>query len=435
MLSSAAAGRTPGEALRRWLLLSGRPETCAMCGTAGEWNGRPLRLQVDHRDGHWWDNRPENLRLLCPNCHAVTDTFRGRRRSGSTERRPPLARAALAEAVSDAGSMVELLRILRVPDSEAARARVRRDIATHGLDASHFAGQGTHRGRSRARLSAKAILSPSRPGTPRRKTYMLRRALSELGVEAVCVMCGLGDRWRGRRLVLEIDHINGDRLDNRIENLRYLCPSCHTQTVTYGGNKTPRRSKAAVAPQHRPARRRAAAPAVPRPRKPEPTEEERAELKAAVADSAGWADLVRRLGLRASTGRRRTLQKRVADLGLDTSHFKQRSAWRTYADDSIAEAVASSESMREVIDKLCVRISVGALAHIARRIEAMGIDTSHLADLRDGAQELPFTREELRSVADSRRSVREVARRLGISDDTRSRKALGRMLEKHGLAP
>ncbi|MFI1180619.1 HNH endonuclease [Streptomyces sp. NPDC020799] len=49
----------------------------------------------------------------------------------------------------------------------------------------------------------------------------------------VCAECDIGDTWRGKHLVLEIDHINGDRLDNRIENLRYLCPSCHSQTSTF----------------------------------------------------------------------------------------------------------------------------------------------------------------------------------------------------------
>ncbi|AKZ55986.1 hypothetical protein SAM23877_2937 [Streptomyces ambofaciens ATCC 23877] len=76
-------GRVPGSRLLPHLLRSGVPENCAMCGTGPKWNGRPLRLEVDHVDGAWWDNRPENLRLLCPNCHAATDTYRGRRRNAS----------------------------------------------------------------------------------------------------------------------------------------------------------------------------------------------------------------------------------------------------------------------------------------------------------------------------------------------------------------
>ncbi|MEV7953395.1 HNH endonuclease signature motif containing protein [Streptomyces sp. NPDC088141] len=80
-------------------------------------------------------------------------------------------------------------------------------------------------------------------GAPRTKTALLRRALDETGVPQVCGECGLGGVWQGKRLALEVDHVNGDRLDNRAENLRYLCPSCHSQTPNFSSRS--RRPRAA----------------------------------------------------------------------------------------------------------------------------------------------------------------------------------------------
>ncbi|MEV6107655.1 HNH endonuclease [Streptomyces sp. NPDC051940] len=74
----ATARRVPGDRLKRALLSIGVPERCARCGQGPQWRRRPLPLEVDHIDGDWRDNRARNLRLLCPNCHAATDTYRGR---------------------------------------------------------------------------------------------------------------------------------------------------------------------------------------------------------------------------------------------------------------------------------------------------------------------------------------------------------------------
>ncbi|MEU6460925.1 HNH endonuclease signature motif containing protein [Streptomyces sp. NPDC046976] len=76
--TSEHAARVPGQRLKRAMIETGVEERCARCGTDPVWRGRPLPLEVDHIDGDWRNNRIENLRFLCPNCHSVTDNYRGR---------------------------------------------------------------------------------------------------------------------------------------------------------------------------------------------------------------------------------------------------------------------------------------------------------------------------------------------------------------------
>ena len=52
-----------------------RGDKCELCNQPSVWNDKPLKLQVDHIDGHSDNNKLENVRLLCPNCHTQTETY------------------------------------------------------------------------------------------------------------------------------------------------------------------------------------------------------------------------------------------------------------------------------------------------------------------------------------------------------------------------
>lgn len=61
-----------------------------------------------------------------------------------------------------------------------------------------------------------------------------RRIISSKLLKYECSKCGISS-WNGQPLSLHLDHINGINNDHRIENLRFLCPNCHSQTDTYAG--------------------------------------------------------------------------------------------------------------------------------------------------------------------------------------------------------
>lgn len=68
-----------GKQIPGWMKRYIREQTgcCSVCGIK-EWNGAPIVLEVDHIDGIWFNNSPDNLRALCPNCHSQTETFKNK---------------------------------------------------------------------------------------------------------------------------------------------------------------------------------------------------------------------------------------------------------------------------------------------------------------------------------------------------------------------
>jgi Zn finger protein HypA/HybF involved in hydrogenase expression len=67
------------------------------------------------------------------------------------------------------------------------------------------------------------------------RSHLKRRLVEDNLLEYKCFSCGIVDVWNNKPISLQLDHINGINNDNRLKNLRFLCPNCHSQTETYCG--------------------------------------------------------------------------------------------------------------------------------------------------------------------------------------------------------
>jgi hypothetical protein len=146
-------------------------------------------------------------------------------------------REILEAATHDSRSISDVLLKLGLRLSGGGHAHIKRRLAYFQIDTSHFLGARASSGRERrggpARKRADERLVLRDRGLVPLRIDRVRRCLLELGRTQECAECGLGPRWNGRPLVLQVDHINGLHHDYRPENLQFLCPNCHSQTVNF----------------------------------------------------------------------------------------------------------------------------------------------------------------------------------------------------------
>jgi hypothetical protein len=107
-----------------------------------------------------------------------------------------------------------------------SRTSLKEYILLNKIDINHFRP---------ARNRKTPITDMLKINTKFRNGTLKRRLLEESLIEYKCALCAQLPIHNKKELVLQLDHINGINTDNRIENLRFLCPNCHTQTTTYTG--------------------------------------------------------------------------------------------------------------------------------------------------------------------------------------------------------
>ena len=101
-----------------------------------------------------------------------------------------------------------------------------------GVDTSHFTGQSWSSGKS---LNSKRPIEDYLNNLVGISSFNLkRRLIREKIFKAKCYSCGL-EKWLGKPIALELEHLDGIHSNNSLENLTLLCPNCHSQTETYRG--------------------------------------------------------------------------------------------------------------------------------------------------------------------------------------------------------
>lgn len=142
---------------------------------------------------------------------------------------------SLRSAVIYSKSLRQVIVSLGLIPAGGNYAQIKKFIKQYSLSTKHFTGQAWNKG---MRGIGKPIipLSEILVKDSTFQSYKLKKRLFDEKIKKPkCEICGWSKKAKDGRLPLELDHINGDRLDNRLKNLRILCPNCHSLQSTHRG--------------------------------------------------------------------------------------------------------------------------------------------------------------------------------------------------------
>ena len=141
-----------------------------------------------------------------------------------------MTKEQLNEAVLNSKSITGVLHYLKMNVSSKNHNKIKELIETFNIDTSHF--ENVFKNRPKKDLNDILI-----ENSIYQSSTLKKRLIKEGLKEDRCEICGCSNEWNGKPLTLQLDHINGDHYDNRLENLRIVCPNCHSQTDTFGKSK------------------------------------------------------------------------------------------------------------------------------------------------------------------------------------------------------
>jgi len=149
----------------------------------------------------------------------------------------------LRKAVETSSSTRDVIQRLGLIPAGGNYLQVKSAMSLLKLDTKHFTGQAWRKGRVfgiEPRIPLNKILVKE---SHFQSFKLKKRLFAEELKKPICERCGWAEQSEDGRIPVELDHINGDRHDNRIENLRILCPNCHSLQPTHRGKNQKRRVK------------------------------------------------------------------------------------------------------------------------------------------------------------------------------------------------